>query len=121
MYGNWEEFNANRTKKFADSTIKGSLGHSVIMTKAGIEKVGLWDERIQSADFDLCLRVMKRHTEKGDIKPVHIALGVFNHHFIRLTLKSKPIPFYDADKIIPIEQKWEKAELDKYMGEIGGN
>jgi hypothetical protein len=53
--------------------------------------------------------------EVGDIKPVHFALGVFNHHFIRITVKSKPVVFADADKLIRLEEKWTEAEREMYL------
>ncbi|MCC9168354.1 glycosyltransferase family 2 protein [Pontibacter harenae] len=114
MYGNWEKFCAQRYQRFGTSIIEGFAGNSVIMTRRGIEKVGLWDERIQAADFDLFIRSKKRHEEHKDVKPMHAALGVFNHHFIRITLKSKPPVFADASKMISLEDKWTKEELEYY-------
>jgi hypothetical protein len=78
-----------------------------------LDKVGLWDERIQAADWDLYFRSKKRSIEHGDIKPVHVALGVFNHHFIRITLGSniaKEPVFADAANIIPLKDKWTDEE-----------
>lgn len=115
MYGNWEKFCAERFHKFQFQTVRGCVGHSVFMSRTGIEKVGLWDERIQAADWDLSMRVAKRSAEVGDIKPIHVALDVFHHHYIRLTVKSKPQPFADAHKIISIDEKWSKNEITKYM------
>jgi hypothetical protein len=77
--------------------------------------LGLYDERIQAADFDLYVRAKKRNLEHGDIKPCHIALGVYNHHYIRITLKSKPPVFMDASSMIRLEDKWTKEELDLYL------
>jgi hypothetical protein len=93
--------------------IEGFLGNSVIMKRSALDKVGLWDERLQAADWDLYMRSKKRSLEHHDIKPVHVALGVFNHHFIRITLGSKstrPPVFADAANIIPLKQKWTEAE-----------
>lgn len=77
--------------------------------------MGLYDERVQAADFDLYVRSKKRFLEQGDIKPCHIALGVYNHHYIRVTLKSKPPVFADASKMIKLEEKWTAEELALYM------
>jgi GT2 family glycosyltransferase len=115
MYGNWEQFCARRYARFGNQVQEGFVGNSVIMTRRGLEKVGLWDERIQAADFDLYIRSKKRHLEQGDIKPMHMALGVFNHHFIRLTVKSKPVKFADAGNIIKVEQKWKPEERALYL------
>ena len=113
MYGNWEKFNQQRYQKFGTDVIEGFLGNSVIMKRSAIDKVGLWDERIQAADWDLYMRSKKRNLEYGDIKPVHVALGVFNHHFIRITLGSKgakPPVFADAANIVSLKEKWTDQE-----------
>jgi GT2 family glycosyltransferase len=115
MYGNWESFSNKRFDAFGDKTIEGFVGNTVVMKKSAIEKLGLWDEKIQAADFDLYIRSKKRASETGDIKPVHIALGVFNHHFIRMTSKSKPPVFKDSDRLMPLEGKWSKKEMDLYL------
>jgi GT2 family glycosyltransferase len=106
MYGNWEHFANTRFEKFGLSLKEGFIGNTVMMRRRAIEKVGLWDERIQGADFDLYIRSKKRNIEKGDIKPVHMALGVFIHHYIRLTVKSTRAPFANRDNIISVEEKW---------------
>lgn len=114
MYGNWENFCAKRAEKYKGQVVEGILGHSVIMKKAALEKVGMWDERLQAADFDLFLRTKKRSIEVGDIKPVHYALDVFNHHFIRFTVKAagKKMTFADQQNMIKLEDKWDREEMD---------
>ena len=77
-----------------------------------------WDERIQSADFDLYLRSKKRAVETQDIKPIHLALGVYFHHYSRLTFKSRHyIPFADADNLISLDEKWG-PEKDALLHDI---
>lgn len=114
MYGNWERFSEKRYHSFGDQVLEGFVGNSVIMTRDGIDKAGLWDTRIQAADFDLYMRVKKRAIEAGDIKPVHICLGTFHHHFIRLTVRSKPPRFADEGSLISLEKKWGD-KLDLYL------
>ncbi len=115
MYGNWEAFNEYRYKRFGMQVVEGFVGNTVLMRKSAIDKAGLWDERLQAADFDLYIRLKKRNLEVGDIQPMHLALGVFNHHFIRLTVNSKPALFADQDKIITLEQKWGKDEMEDIL------
>jgi hypothetical protein len=55
--------------------------------------------------------------ELGDIKPMHIALGVIVHHYIRLTLKSAREPFVDRDNMITPEEKWGLEACRKYAPE----
>jgi GT2 family glycosyltransferase len=115
MYNNWENFCKKRKEQFKRRTIEGFVGNSVVMNKRAIELLGMWDERIQGADFDLYVRSKKRALEHGDIKPCHIALDVFHHHFIRITAKSKPPVFADKNNMISLEQKWGKEALSIYL------
>jgi len=110
MYGNWEKFNQNRENIFKNKVIEGFVGNSVIFNRTALERIGPWDERIQGADFDIYMRSKKRNIEFGDIKPCHIALNVFNHHYIRITAKSKPPVFADAANMITLEEKWSEDE-----------
>ena len=89
-----------------------------MMRRKAIEKIGLWDERIQGADFDLYIRSKKRNIEHYDIKPVHMALGVFIHHYIRLTVKSTRAPFADKDNMISNEEKWGVEKMKEYCSDI---
>lgn len=117
MYGNWEKFCATQMNDYGDKIIEGILGNNVMMTRRAIEIVGLWDEGQQAADFDLFMRVKKRSIEHADIKPCHIALGVFIHHYIRMTskyYKTKPTPFADKDKLISLSDKWSEEERENY-------
>jgi GT2 family glycosyltransferase len=121
MYGNWERFANNRFDKFGLSIKEGFIGNTVMMRRQAIEKVGPWDEKIQGADFDLYIRSKKRNIEKGDIKPVHMALGVFIHHYIRLTVKSSRAPFADSENIISVEKKWGTETMKEYCQDITTN
>lgn len=117
MYGNWEKFCAGQLAKYGHTVIEGILGNNVMMTRKAIDILGLWDEGQQAADFDLFMRAKKRSIETGDIKPCHIALGVFIHHYIRMTSKYyrvKPKPFADRDRLIPLSAKWTAEEMENY-------
>lgn len=121
MYGNWERFANKRFEKFGLAIKEGFIGNTVMMRRQAIEKIGLWDERIQGADFDLYIRSKKRNIEKGDIKPVHMAIGVFIHHYIRLTVKSTRAPFADHGNMISNEEKWGKETMKEYCRDITTN
>jgi len=106
MYPDWEIFSRNRRKNFHLLIKEGFVGNTVVMRRSAVSKIGFWDERIQAADFDLYLRSKERSLSHGDIKPVHICLDVFNHHYIRLTAKGKYPPFVDQGNLISLEEKW---------------
>jgi GT2 family glycosyltransferase len=118
MYWNWENFTNKRFRKFGLEIREGFVGNTVMMKRQALEKIGLWDERIQGADFDLYIRSKKRNIEKGDIKPVHMALGVFIHHYIRLTVKSTRAVFADQHNMISNEEKWGKDAMMYYCRDI---
>lgn len=118
MYGNWEKFCALRDQRFHNQVKEGFVGHSVFCTRRALDLIGLWDEKLQAADFDIYMRSKKRNLEFGDMKPCQIALNIFNHHYIRLTVKSKPIPFADAANIIKFEDKWSETERKNLLKDI---
>lgn len=115
MYRDWEAFCASRQERFQNDVIEGFVGNSVLMRRSAIDKVGKWDERIQGADFDLFMRCKLRHMEVGDIKPVHIALGIFHHHYIRLTAKTAYPPFKDRYNLLSLEEKWGQDNIERLI------
>ncbi len=48
-----------------------------LMQRSALEKIGIWDERLQFADFDLFFRTKERSMQQQDIKPIQLALGVY--------------------------------------------
>ena len=111
MYTDWEGFCLKRNAQFQSRILKGFVGNTVMIQRAALEKIGLWDERMQGADFDLYLRTAVRARDVGDIKPVHIALDCFVHHYIRLTIKGGYPPFADSDNLISLDSKWLPNDL----------
>ena len=113
MYGNWEKFCKDRADRYGLSVVEGIVGNNVMMTRRALKILEGWDERLQFADFDLFMRVKQRSLEVGDIRPCQVALGVYIHHYIRLTSKYavKPRPFADLHKLIRLEDKWTKEQL----------
>lgn len=106
MYGNWIAFCKDRQTRFKHQAVEGFVGNTVMFSRRALDILGSWDETQQAADFDLFLRTAMRAREVGDIRPMHIALDCFNHHYIRLTMKGGYPPFVDKDKLIPLDQKW---------------
>jgi glycosyltransferase involved in cell wall biosynthesis len=106
MYGNWAAFCKNRQENYKHQAVEGFVGNTVMFSRRALKLLGPWDETQQAADFDLFLRTALRAREVGDIRPMHIALDCFNHHYIRLTMKGGYPPFVDKDKLIPLDQKW---------------
>ncbi len=112
MYGDFAKFCQRRFQQFGYGIKEGFSGSSIIMKRSALDKVGLWDERIQAADFDLYLRSKDRSLLQGDIKPMMLATGVYIHHYQRLTAKAKYPRFADADNLISLQQKWGSKEQE---------
>jgi GT2 family glycosyltransferase len=119
MYGDWEKFTSERHDRFKNTIKEGFVGNTVVMNSSALLKIGLWDEQLQGADFDLYLRSKIRAEKFGDIKPIHICLDVFNHHYIRLTAKTKYPKFIDHDNLIRLEDKWSDDER-KWLSALNG-
>lgn len=106
MYGDWEAFARRRLATHGLAVREGFVANTNIILRSALDKIGWWDERIMKADFDLFLRCQKRRREVGDIKQVHIVFGVYVHHYIRMTLKSRPPVYQDQANQISLEDKW---------------
>jgi glycosyltransferase involved in cell wall biosynthesis len=114
MYKDWVEFCRRRYEDFQHEIKIGFVGNAVMINKMALQKIGLWDERIQAGDYDLFLRTMERHQQKGDIKPVHVCLDTYVHHFIKLPRKDNPPVFTDENNLISLHEKWG-AKTKKYL------
>ena len=118
MYGRWQHFADQRWQTFGHALRNGFVGNTVIMHRSALAKIGEWDERIQAADFDLYFRTQARSVEHGDIRPLHTVLGVFNHHFIRMTLNKSHPAYKDAANLISLDEKWGKDTVARYLQAI---
>jgi len=116
-HGRWEEFCRERAHRYHGQVAEGFVGHTVLMTRASLEKVGMWDETQQGADYDLYLRTKERSMTVGDIRPLHYALDVFVHHYIRLTSRKRPPPFVDRANLSSIRAKWG-AEKERWADAV---
>ncbi|MFC2151122.1 glycosyltransferase family 2 protein [Bacteroidota bacterium] len=115
MYGNFNKYAENRFLKWGYELIEGFSGSAIITKKEFIKSIGLWDERIQKADFDLFNRVKKLSLTDNTVMPIQLALGIYFHHYQRLTVKVKYPPFKNKSTMISFVDKWgdENEELQK--------
>ena len=100
MYGNWERFAQKRWAKFGCKVREGFVGSSIVLKRSALDKIGPWDERINAADFDLYCRIKQRSLEQKDIQPSQVALGVFIHHYVRMTFKGGYPEYKDRANLI---------------------
>jgi glycosyltransferase involved in cell wall biosynthesis len=112
MYGNFNTFCDRRFSQWGYQLIEGFSGSSIISTREFMRSIELWDERIQAADFDLFNKVKKLSLTDKTVMPVQLALGIYFHHFQRLTLRKKYPPFKNSSSMISLEEKWgEEANI----------
>ena len=110
MYVDWQQFCRNRRENFKLEVVEGFVGNTVMLSRRGLAVLGQWDETQQAADFDLFLRSATRARDIGDIRPMHIALDCFNHHYIRRSMKGDHPPFVDQERLVSIDQKWTSSQ-----------
>jgi len=110
MYGDWECFCLEVRRCFYPRLLDGIIGSCVMVKRSLIDKIGLLDERIQAADWDLYYTLRKREEEVGDVHRAMIVSWVYVHHFMRATLKGKPEPFSCKHPRLSIDQKWSREE-----------
>ncbi|GHT32678.1 glycosyl transferase [Bacteroidia bacterium] len=120
MYCNYEKTSQRFYEKYKYEMRLGFSGPAIIFSRLGLEKAGLWDERLQCADFDLYARLRKRHAEIGDIQPLSIISGIYIHHYGRLSSKAgrKQILFADSTNLISLDDKWGEGFGDMISKEI---
>lgn len=106
MYGDLNSFSEKRFKTWAYQTIEGYSGSVIAFKRGVIEKIGLWDERVQAADFDIFNRLKEYSLKDKNVLPLQLALGIYFHHFQRLTVKQKYPPFANRDIMLTLDEKW---------------
>ena len=112
MYPDFERFAARRWERFGARTAEGFTGSCILLTRWVIERVGPWDERVQAADFDYFCTLKQYcigHGEEG-LRPMCVALGVYVHHYQRLTFKVKHPSYLDSAGMVEFRDKWGGRE-----------
>ncbi len=112
MYPDFERFAARRWERFGARTAEGFTGSCILLTRRVIERVGPWDERVQAADFDYFCTLKQcciGHGEEG-LRPMCVALGVYVHHYQRLTFKVKHPSYLDSAGMVEFRDKWGGRE-----------
>lgn len=114
---NFDGFCRRYQRRHAGCVVEGIAGFNLFMTRRGLDAIGPWDERLMAADFDVFLRAKERALQRGDIKPVHLLGEIYLHHFLRLTLKAKPAPYADQERLIEIDGKWDRTTVRRLMAD----
>jgi glycosyltransferase involved in cell wall biosynthesis len=113
MYGSLESFHSP-TETAGKEYMEGIKGDVVIFHRALLDKVpGIWDERVQAADWHLYLTIAKIHEENPSIPLPRILLNAYAHHFGRYSARLKFEPIAGSDKLLSIEDLWDKATIER--------
>lgn len=120
MYGDFNKFAEERFNKYGYQLIEGFSGCAIITKKEFIKSIGSWDERIQAADYDLFYRLKKISLIDNTVLPIQLALGIYFHHYSRLTLRAKCPPFVNGSSIISTEDKWGEEAISLFLKDIIG-
>lgn len=115
MYVSYKKFTQKLFNKFQYQVKEGFCGFAILTTKTSLDKIEGMDVRVQEADWDMFVKVKKRSIDVGDMKPMQIALGIFVHHYGRLTAKTSFPDFKDRDKLYTFDNKWTENERKKYL------
>src|SRR5256712_2430943 len=110
MYGDWEGFCGEVWRYFSEKRFDGLNGSCVMAKHTVLEKIGLLDERVQSADWDLYYTLRKREDEVGDVRRSMIFGGCYVHHFMKVTATAKHEPFVCTHPQLSVDEKWSRAE-----------
>lgn len=110
MYGDWEGFCAETHRFFSGKVYDGIIGSCAMLRRDLFEKIGMLDERIQSADWDLYYTLRKRENKVGDVRRCMIVGGSYVHHFMRATAAAKPEPYACRHERLSIDEKWTRKE-----------
>lgn len=113
-YGNWRHYTEKIFKRYGQSMTVGFSGSAIAMTRIALDKIGLWDEQQQAADFDTFFRTCHRAETVGDLQKLSVLNGVFVHHYRRLTLYVNYPPFADKDNLSSVEKKWSETDLQRW-------
>lgn len=119
MYGNIDKFAEKRFNKWKYQTIEGYSGSSIVLKKEIIDKIGLWDERIQAADSDIFNRLKKYSIKDKSVLPLQLSLGIYFHHFQRLTVKQSYPPFENKEGMISFSEKWGEQTIQLRKDIVG--
>jgi GT2 family glycosyltransferase len=117
MYGDWERFCAAVRERFRGCLVPGIGGNCVVGRRETFERLGRWDPRLQSGDWDLYLRLRQRAEARGDVRPAMVVGSAYVHHFVRATLDAERAPFTCTHPRLSLEEKWGRAAIQRWWSD----
>ncbi len=110
MYGDWDDFTMKRAERFKRFLYPGISGFALIARRSLFSDLGPWTKDVSASDFDLRLRLVKDHVERGRFSQPMIAGDVFVHHFIRTTTRSVKDPYHCNHSFTPFKEYYNAVD-----------
>lgn len=117
MYGDWEVFCTAVRARFRGTLVPGIGGNCVICRRESFERLGGWDPRVQSGDWDLYLRLRQRAELQGDVRPAVVVGSAYVHHFVRATAGGERAAFTCTHPRLSLEEKWGRAAIQRWWSD----
>lgn len=117
MYGDWEVFCATVRERFKGCLVPGIGGNCVVGRRETFERLGGWDPRVQSGDWDLYLRLRQRAEAQGDVRPAMVVGSAYVHHFVRATVRGERAAFTCTHPRLSLEQKWGRTAIQRWWSD----
>lgn len=118
-YGNWEKYTEKIFNRYGLSFTIGFSGSAIAATRGAIEKLAMWDNSQQGADFNLFFSSCFRAETVNDIAPMATINGIYIHHYRRLTMYGEKYPpFADLENLKSWEDNWSAEQLQRWKKHI---
>jgi len=117
MYGDWELFCATARERFKGCLVAGIGGNCVVGRRETFERLGGWDPRVQSGDWDLYLRLRQRAEARGDVRPAMVVGSAYVHHFVRATVREERAAFTCTHPRLSLEEKWGRTAIQRWWSD----
>lgn len=112
MYNDLNKYSNERYETWKEQFIEGYSGSALVFKREAFRVLGPWDERIQAGDYDMFNRIKEWSQQEADVLPMQLAMGIYVHHFQRLTIKKYYPEFANKSQMISVNEKWgEKTKM----------
>jgi glycosyltransferase involved in cell wall biosynthesis len=114
MYGDWGKFCYSFSKNNNGTLIDAINGHTVMLRRSVIDRLGKLDERMLATDWDLYLTAKERELRVRDIIAPKIVAWSYVHHFMQATAKiTNAVYESKTQHLSQMIDKWPLVILEK--------
>jgi GT2 family glycosyltransferase len=116
MYGDLDRFGLWIQNRYKGISFPGIMGHCHLISRHLLTEIGELDPQMESADWDLYLRVAQMvKSRKLKFLPMIVG-GSFVHHFIRATKRKgvREPQYCNHPPHLKVEEKWSVEEVIEF-------